>query len=76
MDGIGILGLGIGLGLLIYLSFKGWSMIPTSIAASLAVIITNRMNLWEAFSVSYATSMKNYAGTYLLLFFLGTVFGG
>ena len=43
-----ILGLVLGLAVLILMGFKGWGMVPTSIVASLVVIITNRMDLWEA----------------------------
>lgn len=72
---VGILGLVLGLATLIFMGFKGWGMVPTSIVASLVVIATNRMDLWQAISEHYGTFMKNYAGNYLLLFFLGTVFG-
>ena len=50
-------------------------MIPTSIVGALVVVITNRMDLWEALSTHYGTFMKNYAGDYFLMFFLGTLFG-
>lgn len=72
---IGILGLVLGLAVLIFLGFRGWGMVPTSLVAALVVVLTNRMDLWEAISVHYGTFMKNYAGSYLLLFFLGTIFG-
>lgn len=42
---------------------------------ALVVVITNRMDLWEALSTHYGTFMKNYAGDYFLMFFLGTLFG-
>ena len=72
---IGVLGLVLGLAVLIFLGFRGWGMVPTSFVAALVVVLTNRMDLWEAISVHYGTFMKNYAGSYLLLFFLGTIFG-
>jgi len=75
MDIISILGLGLGLAVLIMMGFKGWGMIPTSIVGALVVVITNRMDLWEALSTHYGTFMKNYAGDYFLMFFLGTLFG-
>ena len=75
MDVLSVLGLVLGLALLIFMGFKGWGMVPTSIAGSLAVIVTNQMNLWEALDVYYATFMKNYAGSFMLLFFFGTLFG-
>ncbi len=75
MDIISILGLVLGLAVLIMMGFKGWGMIPTSIVDALVVVITNRMDLWEALSTHYGTFMKNYAGDYFLMFFLGTLFG-
>lgn len=72
---INIFGLVLGLAVLIYMGFKGWGMVPTSVVASIVVIITNRMDVWEAISVHYGTFMKNYAGDYLMLFFFGTLFG-
>ena len=75
MDIISILGLVLGLAVLIMMGFKGWGMIPTSIVGALVVVITNRMDLWEALSTHYGTFMKNYAGDYFLMFFLGTLFG-
>ena len=64
MDIISILGLVLGLAVLIMMGFKGWGMIPTSIVGALVVVITNRMDLWEALSTHYGTFMKNYAGDY------------
>ena len=69
MEMIYILGLVLGLAVLILMGFKGWGMVPTSIVASLVVIITNRMDLWEAISQHYGTFMKNYAGSYFLMLF-------
>ena len=66
MDIISILGLVLGLAVLIMMGFKGWGMIPTSIVGALVVVITNRMDLWEALSTHYGTFMKNYAGDYFL----------
>lgn len=59
MDIISILGLVLGLAVLIMMGFKGWGMIPTSIVGALVVVITNRMDLWEALSIHYGTFMKN-----------------
>lgn len=70
-----IIGLLLAMSLLVFLAFKNWGMIPASLVAALIIIITNNMNLWEAFSVNYATALKNFVGTYLLMFFLGAAFG-
>lgn len=71
-----ILGLALGLLVLVFLCFKGWGMIPITLVASVVIIITNRMDVFQALTNGYAVSMKDYVGTYLLLFFFGTVFGG
>ncbi len=73
---LGIIGIILGLVTLIILAFKGWGMLPTTIVASLVVVLFNKMDLWTAFQDGYMVSMKNYAGNYMLLFFLGTLFGG
>lgn len=72
---IQIIGLLIAMSVLVYLAFKNWGMIPASLVASILIILTNRMDFWEAFSVNYATALKNFVGTYLLMFFLGATFG-
>ena len=70
MDIISILGLVLGLAVLIMMGFR-LGIIPTSIVGALVVVITNRMDLWEALSTHYGTFMKNYAGDYFLVFFPG-----
>ena len=74
-DIIGMLGLLLGLIVLIIMACKGWGMIFTSLVAALVVIITNQMNLWEALNTHFADFMKNYAGSYFLIFFFGTLLG-
>ncbi|HJD46675.1 MAG TPA: GntP family permease [Candidatus Mediterraneibacter norfolkensis] len=75
MDVISMLGLLAGLIVLIIMAYNGWGMISTSLVAALIVIVTNRMDLWEALSVHFAGFMKDYAGNYFLLFFLGALLG-
>ncbi|MFP3156222.1 GntP family permease [Lachnospiraceae bacterium ZAX-1] len=70
-----VIGLLLAMSLLVVLAFKNWGMIPASLVAALIIIVTNRMDVWEAFSVNYATALKNFVGTYLLMFFLGATFG-
>ena len=59
MDIISILGLVLGLAVLIMMGFKGWGMIPTSIVGALVVVITNRMDLWEALSTDRKSTRLN-----------------
>lgn len=73
---LSVIGLILGLAVLMFLSFRNWGMVPASIVASLIVIFTNQMEVWNAFSVSYADAMKGFVGTYIFLFFMGSLFGG
>lgn len=70
-----VIGLLLAMTLLVILAFKNWGMIPASLAASIIIIITNRMDVWQALSVNYVTALQNFVGTYLLMFFLGAAFG-
>lgn len=70
-----VVGLLLAMALLVVLAFKNWGMVPASLAAALVIVVTNRMDVWEAISVNYATALKNFVGTYLLMFFLGATFG-
>lgn len=76
MESLYIPGLLLALFVLIFLSFKNWGMLPVSLVASIVVVVTNRMDLWPAFSKDYAVAMQGFVGANLILFFLGTVFGG
>lgn len=58
-----------------FLTFKEASPVPTALISSLVVILTNQMDIWPAFSESFATAAQEYFGTYLIMFFLGALFG-
>lgn len=75
MQAIHVIGLILGIATLIFLTFKEIHPIPTALAGSLVVIITNQMDLWPSFAQSFATSAQNYVGTYLMMFFFGALFG-
>ena len=59
MDVISMLGLLAGLIVLIIMAYNGWGMISTSLVAALIVIVTNRMDLWDALSGRCAGFMKD-----------------
>ena len=48
-------------------SYKGLSALPLTLLASLIVIVTNVMNLWESLATLY---MNGYVGTYLNYFLI------
>ena len=72
---LGLLGILAGLGTMILLAFRGLGMVPATIAASLVVILFNGMNLWDAMLEGFGQTTANYVANYIVLFFLGTLFG-
>jgi len=75
MEALGVLGIIAALIILICLIFRGWHMGVVAILSSVIVILTSQMDMWPAISESFATSFKNFAGTWFLMFALGAVFG-
>lgn len=65
----------IAIAIVIFMAYKSWGIIPASLLASLVVIVTNGGGIWEAISVNYANGFKYFAGTYFLIFVLGSLFG-
>ncbi len=72
---LGVVGVLISIALVIYLAFKGWSIIPASLLCSLVVIITNNAEIWPSISGSYADGFKYFIGAFFLIFFFGSLFG-
>lgn len=72
---LGVLGILLGIFVLIFLTWRGWHMGLATVAAAFVVIICNGMDIWLAISKSYATSFKDFAGNWFLLFALGAIFG-
>lgn len=72
---LGVIGIIVALALLIYLIFKGWHMGIVAVLSSLLIMLTSGMDIWSGFSESFATSFKNCAGTWFLMFTLGSIFG-
>ncbi len=72
---VGILGLLVSIGLLIVLAFKGYNVIPVSIFVSIIAIVTNNLHIWDVLSGGYAQSMTGFVGNFLIMFFLGALFG-
>lgn len=75
MSTIGILGLLLAITCLILLSYKGVNAFVASMVSSAIVIVTNLMPFWGTFTDSYATAMKNFVGSYFLLFGLAAAYG-
>lgn len=75
MATLGIIGLLAALVLLIVIVYRGLHIIAASLICSLLIIFTNQLPLWGTLADSYAVWMKNFVGNFLLMFFLGAVFG-
>ncbi|MCT1686103.1 GntP family permease [Pseudoglutamicibacter cumminsii] len=72
---LGLLGILAGLGTMILLAFRGLGMVPATLAASLVVILFNGMNVSDALVQGFGHTTANYVANYIVLFFLGTLFG-
>ena len=72
---LGVVGVLISIALVIYLAFKGWSIIPASLLCSLVVIVTNNAEIWPSISGSYEDGFKYFIGAFFLIFFFGSLFG-
>ena len=72
---VGVIGVLVSIALLIFLAFRGWSIIPASLACSLVVVLTNSAEIWSSFAGSYAEGFKYFIGAFFLIFFFGSLFG-
>ena len=63
---LGVIGVLASIALVIYLAFKGWSIIPASLLCSLVVILTNKADIWTSISGSYADGFKYFIGAFFL----------
>lgn len=72
----GVLGIIISLVLLMYLAYRGISVIIlTPLLALLAVILGGSLNLLPVYTGTYMSSLANYVATYFPIFLLGAIFG-
>lgn len=72
---VGIIGILIAIVILIIASYKGWGVIPVAIFCSIIVAVSSFVNIETAMTVAFAEGFKNFAGSYFLLFALGSLFG-
>ena len=75
MSSIGLIGIFVGLALLMFLSYKGWSSILVSLLCSVIVLLTAGIGVWAGISGEWATGMKNYVGAYFIMMIMGALFG-
>ncbi len=72
---LGFVGLVVSVVLFIFLTFRGWNMAVASVLSSVLLLLFNRMNLFKGFAESYTQGFSEFAGSWWLLFLLGTTFG-
>ena len=72
---LGIAGLVLAVIAIVALIWSGWHMVVVSLAASLIVILANRMDVLATINSSYMGDMSAFVGSWFLLFALGSVFG-
>ncbi|MGS0763481.1 GntP family permease [Syntrophomonas curvata] len=78
MDWLASLGILIGIALLIYLAFKGVSILIIGPITAVLIILTNGMDLIPALfsdSNSYMVGLGNFITKYFIIFILGAILG-
>jgi H+/gluconate symporter-like permease len=74
-DLIGLLGILVGLGLLIWLAFKGWSVLLLAPVAALATAFFSREPLLAHWTQTFMASAAGFIAQFFPLFLLGALFG-
>jgi H+/gluconate symporter-like permease len=72
---MGLLGILIGLGLLIWLAFRGWSVLLLAPAAALVAALFGRQPLLAGWTQVFMGSAARFLAQFFPLFLLGAVFG-
>src|SRR5512137_1048397 len=73
--GIGLLGILLGLALLVWLSFRGWSVLVLAPAAALVAAVAAREPLLANWTMTFMGSAAGFILQFFPLFLLGAVFG-
>ncbi len=74
-DLIGLVGILIGLGLLIWLAFKGWSVLLLAPIAAMAAALISREPLLAHWTQTFMRSAAGFFAQFFPLFLLGALFG-
>ncbi len=72
---MGLIGILLGLGALVWLSFRGWSVLVLAPAAALIVALAAREPLLANWTVTFMGSAAGFILQFFPLFLLGAVFG-
>src|SRR5208337_1265527 len=74
-DLIGLFGILIGLGLLIWFAFKGWSVLLLAPIAAMAAALISREPLLAHWTQTFMRSAAGFVAQFFPLFLLGALFG-
>jgi H+/gluconate symporter-like permease len=74
-DLVGLLGILVGLGLLIWLAFKGWSLLLLAPLAAIAAAVFSREPLLAHWTQTFMRSAGGFFAQFFPLFLLGALFG-
>jgi H+/gluconate symporter-like permease len=74
-DLVGLLGILVGLGLLIWLAFKGWSVLLLAPLAAIAAAVFSREPLLAHWTQTFMRSAAGFFAQFFPLFLLGALFG-
>src|SRR5580692_11453395 len=72
---MGLLGILVGLGLLIWLAFRGWSVLLLAPAAALVAALFGGQPLLANWTQTFMGSAASFLAQFFPLFLLGAVFG-
>jgi len=77
---LGVIGIIISLGLLMYLAYRGWSVIILApilalFAASFAIFNGGSVHLLATYTEGFMVNLANYVKSYFPIFLLGALFG-
>src|SRR3974390_3742358 len=72
---MGLLGILVGLGLLIWLAFRGWSVVLLAPAAGLVAALFGGQPLLANWTQTFMGSAAGFLAQFFPLFLLGAVFG-
>jgi len=75
MTALGLLGILIGLGLLIWLAFRGWSVLLLAPAAALVAAVFSGEPLLAHWTQTFMSSAAGFLAQFFPLFLLGALFG-
>ncbi len=72
---IGVIGIFLGLAVLIFLAYKGYSVLWAAPVAAMVVAVIGGLDLLPAFTDTYMTGLVGFVKSWFPMFMLGAIFG-